>query len=283
MQEVFMDKINMSRVAAMNIQYRYYPLEKFLDDTVLCGLTNVELWGAAPFFHLEDMTYLQVQKVRHEIEKRGLHLVCLTPEQCVYPINLAAPSREERFRSLKFFENHLRAAAELGSEKMLVTTGWGYFDGSNREEAWKWAREGIFDLAELAHAHGIMLALEVLRHDESNLVYDLPTLKQMLTELDHENVGGMIDTISMAMAGESPADYLRELGEKLVHVHFIDGTPGGHLAWGDGNLDMKGYLEEFSGYGYKGYLSLEITDGRYYMDPTESLLQSVEKLKTVLA
>ena len=274
-----MINISMSRVAAMNIQYRYYPLSKFLDDAVDNGLVNIELWGAAPFFHLEDMTYLQVKAVRHEIERRGLNPVCLTPEQCVYPINLGAATREERFRSLKFFENHLRAAAELGTKKMLVTTGWGYFDGSNRDEAWKWAREGIYDLAELAKEHGLTLALEVLRDDESNLVYNLPTLKQMLTELDHDSVGGMIDPIPMAIAGESPADYLNALGDRLIHVHFIDGTPGGHLAWGDGNLDMERYLQEFSDGGYQGFLSLEITDGRYYMDPTASLRQSVERLR----
>ncbi|MBQ1492237.1 MAG: sugar phosphate isomerase/epimerase, partial [Blautia sp.] len=226
--------LSMGRVAAMNIQYRYYPLDRFLDDAVSCGLTHIELWGAAPFFHLEDMSYLQVKAVREKIETRGLHLVCLTPEQCIYPINLAAPTREERFRSLKFFENHLRAACELGAEKMLITSGWGYFDNSNHDEAWKWAREGIYDLAELAKVHGIKLALEVLRRDESNLVYNLPTLLQMLEELRHPNVGGMIDTIPMALAGESPADYVKALGKNLIHVHFIDGAPRGHLAWGDG-------------------------------------------------
>jgi len=197
-------------------------------------------------------------------------------------VNLAAPSEAARRRSLKFFEDNIRAASELGTDKMLVTTGYGFFDESNHEEAWKWARDGIYDLAELAKIHGITLALEVLRRDESNLVYNLPTLSQMLDELKHDSVGGMIDTIPMALAGERPADYLQALGERLVHVHFIDGAPRGHLAWGDGILDMQGYLEEFSRYHYKGYLSLEITDGRYYMDPTQSVRQSVNALYKVL-
>ena len=93
-----MNEIRRDRISAMNIQYRYYPLEKFLDDTAQCGLSNVELWGAAPFFHIEDLTYRDIVRVRHEIERRGLRLVCLTPEQCVYPVNLAAPTPEERRR-----------------------------------------------------------------------------------------------------------------------------------------------------------------------------------------
>lgn len=277
-----MKNLKREQIAIMNIQYKYFPLVRFLDDAVRNGVKNVELWGATPHFHLEDMTYREVVAVRHEIERRGLNLVCFTPEQCVYPINIASPYEEARRRSVKFFEDSIRVAGELGTDKVLVTSGHGYFDGSNQEEAWKWSRENLASLGDLASHYGITLALEVLRHDESNLVYNLPTLKKMLDELDHPAFGGMIDTIPMALAGERPVHYLNVLGDKLVHVHFIDGAPRGHLAWGDGVLDMKGYLEEFDAYGYRNYLSLEITDGRYFMDPSASVDQSVEKLFSVL-
>ena len=274
--------INRDQIAVMNIQYKYFPLTRFLDDAVKYEVKNVELWGAAPHFHLEDMTYRQVSGVRREIESRGLKLVCFTPEQCVYPVNIAAPTAEARTRSVKFFEDNIRAAGELGCSKVLVTSGTGYFDGSDRDEAWKHAAENLHGLGELAAHYGVTLALEVLRRDESNLVYDLPTLQKMLEELDHPSIGGMIDTIPMALAGETPARYLEALGEKLVHVHFIDGAPRGHLAWGDGILDMRQYLAEFDAAGYGGYLSLEITDGRYFMDPSGSVEQSIRQLYSVL-
>ena len=227
--------IQKSQLSVMNIQYRYFSLDKFLDDAVGNGVSNIELWGAMPFFNIEDMTYQEVKEVRHQIESRGLKLVCLTPEQCVYPVNLAAPSEAARRRSLKFFEDNIRAASELGTDKMLVTTGYGFFDESNHEEAWKWARDGIYDLAELAKIHGITLALEVLRRDESNLVYNLPTLSQMLDELKHDSVGGMIDTIPMALAGERPADYLQALGDLCMFIllteHPEDILHGGTEYW----------------------------------------------------
>lgn len=277
-----MKQIKREQIAIMNIQYKYFPLVRFLDDAVKNGVKNIELWGAAPHFHLEDMTYREVAAVRREIEKRELNLVCFTPEQCVYPINLASPYEETRRRSVKFFEDSIRVAGELGTDKVLVTSGHGYFDGSDEAEAWKWSRENLASLGDLASHYGVTLALEVLRRDESNLVYNLPTLKKMLEELDHPAFGGMIDTIPMALAGERPAQYLEALGNRLVHVHFIDGAPRGHLAWGDGVLDMNGYLAEFDAYGYQNYLSLEITDGRYFMDPSASVVQSVKKLFSVL-
>ena len=274
--------ITKDQLAIMNIQYKYHPFRKFLDDAVKYQIKKIEVWGAAPHFHLEDLTYLEIKQVRAEIASRGLQVVCYTPEQCVYPINIAADSRDERRRSLKFFENHIRAAAELGTDKILVTSGWGYFDGSNREEAWKYAAEGIYDLAECGACHGIRIALEVLRKDESNLVHDLPSLVKMLHELKHDGIGAILDTCPMNLAGETPKDYLEALGERLIHVHFIDGAPRGHLAWGDGILDLRKYLTELSDGGYQGCLSLEITDGRYYMDPEQSVRQSVEQLYTIL-
>ena len=271
-----------NQIAVMNIQYKYFPLERFLEDAVRNQVVNIELWGAAPHFHLEDLTYQEISAVRREIETRNLKLVCFTPEQCVYPINLAAPSAQTRRRSLRFFEDSIRAAGELGCDKVLVTSGTGYFDGSDYEDAWKWSAHNLFCLGEMAKRYGVTLALEVLREDESNLVYNLPALVRMLGELNHDAVGGMIDTIPMALAGEEPKQYLEALGDRLVHVHFIDGAPRGHLAWGDGVLDMKGYLKEFGEMGYKGFLSLEITDGRYFMNPSESVDQSVRELYSVL-
>ena len=129
----------------------------------------------------------------------------------------------------------------------------------------------MYGLGELAEHYGVTLALEVLRYDESNLVHNLPTLQKMLNELDHRAIGGMIDTIPMALAEEHPSQYLKALGRKLVHIHFIDGAPRGHLAWGDGILDMNGYLAELDEYAYSGYLSLEIKDGRYFMNPSASV------------
>lgn len=274
--------IKKSQLAIMNIQYKFFPLEKYLEDAMSLGVENVELWGGAPHFHLEDMTFQEVNTVRRAIMSRGLKCVCFTPEQCVYPINIAANTEAERRRSLKFFEDNIRVAVELGADKMLVTSGTGFFDGSNREEAWKYAREGLSSLSELAQLHGIKLALEVLREDESNLVFNLPTLLKMLDEVNHSAIGGILDTIPMNLAGESPKDYLEALGERLLHIHFIDGEPRGHLAWGDGILDMKQYLLELSEGNYEHILSLEITDGRYMVNPTESVRKSIAAISKVL-
>ena len=37
--------IRKNQISVMNIQYGYYPLEKFLDDAVMAEVNHIELWG----------------------------------------------------------------------------------------------------------------------------------------------------------------------------------------------------------------------------------------------
>ena len=50
----------------------------------------------------------------------------------------------------------------------------------------------------------------------------------------------------------------------------------------DGILDAGKYIQELEEGDYQGILSLEITDGRYFMDPEASIRQSAEKLFDLL-
>jgi protein FrlC len=86
----------------------------------------------------------------------------------------------------------------------------------------------------------------------------------------------------MAINGETPEEYCNALKEKLFHIHFIDGTPYSHLAWGDGSLDVQSYLVQLSDNGYTGALSLEITDHRYLPNPEDALGKSLGVLSRYL-
>jgi protein FrlC len=89
----------------------------------------------------------------------------------------------------------------------------------------------------------------------------------MLNDISSAALKGMVDTIPMALAGESISDYSEVLGNDLRHIHFVDGKPRGHLAWGDGILPLQKYITDLETITYGNYLSLEITDSMYYLDP----------------
>jgi protein FrlC len=265
----------------MNFHYKHYPLAYFLDAMVRFGFETIELWGASPHFYVNEITAAETKAIRLEIERRDLSLICFTPEQCVYPINFASREAQVRKRSVDYFMKSLECASELGAPMLLVTPGWGY-ENEHNDEAWKWSRDSLMKLAKRAEELHITLALEPLTRMESNLVNNIGTLKKMLEEVSSPQLKGMIDTIPMALDNKSFKDYFDVFGDDIVHIHFIDGKPEGHLVWGDGILPLSDYMDQLTDYGYQGCLSLEYTSYKYVQDPDAAIEQSLKALAPYL-
>ena len=129
---------------------------------------------------------------------------------------------------------------------------------------------------------GLTLVMESLRAAESNLVNNLPTLEQYLKELDCDNIKPMIDTCAMAVAGEGMEEWFHTFGGEIAHMHFVDGTPHFHLALGDGDRSLGEYMKAIKINKYKGALTQEITDGRYYDNPAKADEQSYRILRNYM-
>lgn len=262
-----MELIERSQLAGMNIHYRNYSLEYFLDAQVQAGFHSIELWAGSPHFFLSNMEYDDCKRVRHMAESRGLTISVITPENCTVPYQFACAEPEMYKRSYDYFCRGLDAGEELGCKIMAVHSGRGNLN-EDREEAWKRGRDMLYRLADYAQKKGITLAMESLRPDETNLGVTLADVKRMFTEINHPNFKTMIDTCAMGVSGETPEQWFRELGdENIIHMHFIDGTPYGHLIWGDGNHNLKDWLKTLQAHNYRGLLSQEITAAQYYSNP----------------
>lgn len=275
------EKLSRAQITGMNFHYKHYSFPYFLDAMMRYGFQNIELWGASPHFYVDELSSSDIRGIRREIDHRGLSVVCFTPEQCVYPINLAAKEVSIRKRSIDYFLKSAEAASILGAPKLLVTTGWGY-ENESREEAWKRSRDSLEKLVRRAEELGLGVVLEPLTRNESNLVNNLGSLKRMLDEIQSPKLAAMVDTIPMALAGENFTDYIDQLGDDFVHSHFIDG-PDGHLAWGDGNLPLDQYIEQLVRGNYAGSLTLEFTSFQYVKDPDLAIEKTLDRLSPFLA
>ena len=262
-----MDKmIRREQVAGMNLHYRFYSLDYFLDTQKELGFKSIELWAGAPHFYLDSMGYEDVKEVKRKIRERGLNVVCLTPENCTYQYQFAAQTPVLFEKSYQYFVNGLHAAAELGCKIMQCNSGWGYRN-EDREEAWKRSREMLSRLAEKAGELGMHLVMESLRPQETQLVVTLADTKRMFDEINSPNLKILIDTTAMSVSGETLDDWFEVFGKDIWHMHFIDSNPMGHLAWGRGNRDLKGYLEALRRHNYQGCLGQELTAFDYFDDP----------------
>lgn len=273
-----MATIKREQVAGMNIHYINYSLDYFLDSQKRCGFKTIELWCACPHVWLDHMTYFNAKEIKKKIKERDLDVRVLTPENCTYPYQFAAKEPELRDKSYAYFANGIRLAAELGCEMMEVNSGWGYWN-EDREEAWKRSRDMLGRLAGTAGEFGVTLVMESLRPEESQLVTNIETAKRMFDEINHPNFKVMVDTCAMGVANETLADWFEVFGGDIRHMHFVDGNPYGHLIWGDGIHHLGKMIETLNKYGYSSYLGQEITDGRYYGDPSMHDLRNMRNFE----
>lgn len=251
------------KLAAMNYHYLRYPLTCFLDKIEESPFNCIELYASAPQFNMYDYTLQRLIEIDKEIQKRKLEIICLTPENCVYPVNFSSQEKELRDSSLRYYQRVLDTAEFLGCNRVQLCLGSGYF-GQSKEEAWKLGKDSLAQLAVYAEKKKMTILLEELMVTTSNVVNTSAELAQMIAEVGSASVAGMLDLSQMSWMQETPNDYFRNLGNKLQHIHFND---RGHLTPGDGDLPMKEYYDAMKENGYEGTMSFEICDRRYYCNP----------------
>ena len=269
--------IKRNRLAGMGIHYHYYSLSYMLEAQKKAGYTSMELFCAAPHVHLTAEGIADRQDVIRTIRESGQRVICVTPDNCMGPWQYASKGRTQIEECRRYFRHTLELAYDLDCRQVACHSGWGLLDES-REEAWKRSVDFMAWYAREAENLGIVLVCESLRAAESNLVNTLNSLKQYLEDVGSENIRPMIDTCAMAVAGEKIEEWFEAFGNEIAHMHFVDGTPYGHLAWGDGNRSLSEYMEVIHKYDYRGMLTQEITDNRYYDDPMAADIQSFSVL-----
>lgn len=266
------------RIAGMNSHYRYYTLTDFFQSLERNGIAHAELWTCASHFRLDPYGWQDTKSIQQLARRCGVNIICLTPEQNnPKPYNLAAKDPELIRLTRQYFTNAVYAAQELGCPMVGVSSGWSFYS-EPVAEGWKRSAAMLHGLAEEAAQRGITLVMETLLPRETRLVNTLDSQQRMLREVDSRGLKINLDLGSMAFAGESIQQWFDALGPEIVHCHFVDGRPAGHLAWGSGERNQGADLEAFQRNGYQGFFTLELLSADYYEKPWEADGQSLRTL-----
>lgn len=266
-----MSKLTRKNVCGSNFSYHHHRFETFLDDMESLDLRSIELWGIAPHFYIPTITDAEVGEIAKNFAHRDMKVVCLTPEQVLYPVNIASGDRTVRAASIDLFKRGAQICAQLGSPYLFLTPGRGYED-EPVEEGWKRSAESLSIIGEYAASLGVPCLFESLQRFETNLVKSLEDMRRMVSDMDDSNYRFVLDTCAMSAAGDIIDDYFKAFPGKIAHVHLVDGTPSGHLAWGDGELPMYRFVEELEKNGYEGLLTFEVFgNGSYALCPKRTL------------
>lgn len=273
-----MKHLTEEQILTSNYPYYRYSLEYALDSLERIGAKEIEFYACFPHFYLEDKNLSSdLAMLKKKLADRKLQVRCVTPEQCRYPVNIAASDGIRREKSMETFRKAILCAAELGGQYVVLLAGYGTLD-EEESEVWKRSVASVSELSRMAEWNEVTLVLETSPREYAT-THNSKDVVRMIREIGSGAVKGMIDTATLGVSGETMRQAVDDLEGNLRHMHIADGIPNGHLIPGEGNLDFPGMLKVLDDIGYKGALSLEILNDKYVRDPHTAMGTSYQKLK----
>ena len=98
-----MQKLTYRQLIGANFGFQHFPFSDTAKALSSFGLKEIELWGVAQHLDLFHESDARVELTRRILADNGLTIWCFTPEQVLYPINIASGDRELRENSVMRF------------------------------------------------------------------------------------------------------------------------------------------------------------------------------------
>ena len=183
-------------------------------------------------------------------------------------INLASFDEAERRAAVEQVAAAMRFLAEVGGRTIIVhptgrppTPGIVYYTLENVGAATENAHRSISELATVAEAQGVCMALENLaaRGMPARPLETMRELRSFMADLPAEYVGICHDIGHTRLVGLDIADEARVASERLYALHIQDGsTDDDHLPPGHGVLDFDSYARALADIEFDGAWTLEV-------------------------
>ena len=273
----------MLKVGMFTSGYQRNPLEHCFMDAKEYGYDYIELWGGRPHAFAPDLKAGDINEVRRLIEKYEMPVLGYTPEHNAYPYNYMIGSEAQRRDAVDYLKLSLEMAKEMGAEFVLTSpANGGYL--ATYDQLWSRLEKNIQELGDYAAKLEIKLVVEALTPYESNFFTRANDLVELFRRVDNPYVVGMCDIVPPFVQHESIMAYFDKLGNKMDHMHIIDGENGSdtHMIPGEGNIPIKEMLYEMKRIGYDKTATLELVTN-YINEPRFYAKRAIDNMRELMA
>nr|WP_288741169.1 fructoselysine 3-epimerase [uncultured Mediterraneibacter sp.] len=273
----------MLKVGMFTSGYQRNPLEHCFMDAKEYGYDYIELWGGRPHAYAPDLKVGDINEVRRLIEKYEMPVLGYTPEHNAYPYNYMIGSEAQRRDAVDYLKLSLEMAKEMGAEFVLTSpANGGYL--ATYDQLWSRLEKNIQELGDYAAKLEIKLVVEALTPYESNFFTRANDLVELFRRVDNPYVVGMCDIVPPFVQHESIMAYFDKLGNKMDHMHIIDGENGSdtHMIPGEGNIPIKEMLYEMKRIGYDKTATLELVTN-YINEPRFYAKRAIDNMRELMA
>ena len=262
--------------------YQRNPLEHCFIDAKRFGYDYIELWGGRPHAYPPDLKNGDVETVKRFIDKYEMPVLGFTPEHNAYPYNYMIGSEAMRREAVDYLKLALDMAKAMGADYMLTSPAHAGY-AATYDQIWERMLKSIKELAEHAEEVDIKLVVEPLTPYESNAFLSANDLVELCKRIDSPCLVGMIDIVPPFVMNESIMSYFDKLGNKMYHIHIIDGENGtdSHILPGDGSIPIQEMLCELKQIGYDGTATIELVL-MYINEPRMYARRAINRVRALM-
>ncbi len=120
-------------------------------------------------------------------------------------------------------------------------------------DEWRWAVEGLTEIAQYAGNLGITPGIEPLNRFETYFINRHDQALLLAEEVGH-NLGVVLDAFHINIEEVNPLEAIRNVGSRLVDFHVADNN---RRPAGQGSFDWPQILAALAEIGYEGHLTAE--------------------------
>jgi protein FrlC len=263
--------------------YLNYPFAETIKRVAAAGFDGIDAWSGRPHIYRADFSAQQLRQLRELVEDNGMVVSSFLPAFYRYPYSLSSPNDIIRQDSIQYMKECLDNAVELGAPVLLVVPEKTIY-GQSPQDAWDRLADSIDVVCQYGRQFNMMLGLEAVNHYVSDMVNTAADAMRMVEQLNHDNLGVVIDTGHMNLASETTPEAVARLGDRLlqVHVNDNDGRHQQNLIPGDGTFDFDELIDVLKQSGFDGFLTAEL-GYHYTFDPDPAAHSTAERMRQMLA
>ena len=169
-------------------------------------------------------------------------------------LTLTSGVEDERRRARTFVKSIIDAAAQFGASAIIGSMQGNSTKDVDHKAAIGYLSEALEELGQHAAGHGVPLMYEPLNRYETNLCNTMEGGVSLLNSLSTKNVVLLADLFHMNIEEQDIAGALRQGGEHIGHLHFVDSNRRPATC---GHMDYRPIAAALKEIGYEGYACAE--------------------------
>ena len=142
-------------------------------------------------------------------------------------------------------------------------------EGFSRQRAWKQIKAFLRLAGDAAKPRGLVIAIEPLRHQESNIINTAAEALRLVQEVHHPNVRMIVDYYHLRVENEDP-EILWKARREIVHFHFANPQGRRWPRSGSEDPEYARFFDLVKKIHFRGGISIE-GNGSFEQDARASL------------